>query len=323
MIHSVFDRALNLQLGDGELVGLVGRDAGNGPSTVVLAAQPVPGFPSIGLTPGQSWSITPGRLVLGATPIGGALVFVDLSTVRLWCTALELRRRGVCATDVSADEVLVRLRRVEELASAVAPIGGLAALLPFVRSLVAECAGDAGPATYPLDRAIGQTAITSVGPGTVPALPDPITHRALMAAAELVRGWRVGDRQLVQTAATRLSGLGPGLTPSGDDLLAGFLVGVQRVGHRAKPVLGVAVVVATRGTTTDIAIARVRHAANGLIEERLEDVLAAVLIGDGTDLESAVRRAATWGHTSGVDTLVGLCLGLRLGLHDVSPTSPQ
>ena len=148
---------------------------------------------------------------------------------------------------------------------------------------------------------------------------DFVAERALAAAADFVHGWRSGDPEAVSLAAMRLSGLGPGLTPSGDDLLAGFLIGVASAGSHTEPALTDAVALATRGRTTDIAAARVRHAASGLIEERIEDILAALLTGDGTDLESAVERAATWGHTSGVDTLVGLFVGLRLGLTHPSP----
>lgn len=51
----------------------------------------------------------------------------------------------------------------------------------------------------------------------------------------------------------------------------------------------------------------------------MDDVLVALLIGDGTGLEQAIRQAAAWGHTSGADTLVGLFLGLRLGIEAPMP----
>ena len=43
-VHSLFERALNLVTRGGELLGLVGPWAGNGPATIVLAALPTAGL---------------------------------------------------------------------------------------------------------------------------------------------------------------------------------------------------------------------------------------------------------------------------------------
>ena len=298
VIHSVFDRALNLRAEDGELIGLVGPGAGNGPATVVLATLPTQSFPSSGLAPGQAWAVEGHSLIVGASLI------VDLATAGCWIV-------GAREWTATVADVLAGVRRAEQVAGAAAPAGGLAALLPQIEQLAAEClaAADAGAAP---SASRAETATVTTGGDAVPR--DPVARRALSATADLLRGWLAGDRGRVEIAASRLSGLGPGLTPSGDDLLAGFLVGVAQPGGQPDPALAEAIAMATRERTTDVAAARVRHAARGLIEERLEDVLTVLLTGDSAGLEPAVARAATWGHTSGVDTLVGLFLGLRLGL---------
>jgi hypothetical protein len=49
---------------------------------------------------------------------------------------------------------------------------------------------------------------------------DFVAERALAAAADFEHGWRSGDRRQSHRRDAHLR-LGPGLTPSGDDLLAG------------------------------------------------------------------------------------------------------
>ncbi|WP_203991575.1 DUF2877 domain-containing protein [Sphaerisporangium rufum] len=139
---------------------------------------------------------------------------------------------------------------------------------------------------------------------------DPAGAGALLAA-----GCARGSLLDAITAAERLMGLGPGLTPSGDDMLAGLLVALRHLGAatgagRAVWVADwlaatVAFDAATR--TTMISAALLRCAARG---EACAEVLAVLrgLAGRGP-LEPAVRRLLCVGHTSGAD----LAWGLRAG----------
>jgi len=299
-VHSGFEQAVNLRVPGGPLVGVVGPAAGNGPATIVLKTVGRSGFLASGIDAGQPWAAQTRRLVLA-----DRRVIVDLSEARVWPAAPTRRT-------VPFDEAERRIRRARELAARQAPRGGLAPLLGGFESLFGEIRRVPEAPERPHHRA-----------GT-PALDrrhqaDPLIARASAASRALVTAWRARDPTAVHRAAVALSGLGPGLTPSGDDLLAGFLIGIERFGAPAShDCVGLdaglveAVTAATTGRTTDVAVARVARAANGLIEERIEAVVAAILTGDGRDLGESVARAATWGHTSGIDTLVGLFLGLEL-----------
>ena len=277
-VHSLFERALNLVSDEGALLGLVGPSAGNGPATIVLTALPAEGLDRIALAVGL-----PARAALGGLEVGGRLR-IDLSGVRRWVPA----RTPVA---IGPREIRRRLARAEQLAGAVAPSAGLAPLLPHLATL-AE-------------------------PGEVPPAPselDTLNQTAWTGLQALLPPWRIGDTPTVQQAATGLIGLGPGLTPSGDDLLAGLLIGTARAGGTDVARLGRACLAAATGRTTDVALARLGHAARNTVEEVQETVLTSLLGTDDAALDAAVARAARWGHTSGVDTLVGLFLGLRLGL---------
>jgi hypothetical protein len=232
-IHSVFDRALNLRLDDGALIGTGGSGAGNGPATVVLAAPPIVSFASSGLAPGQTWMIAGHRLVFGAHA-----VTVDLSAACEWRPARRVQRDdsdapgaaapGPAASEtVSNDEALVRIRHAEQIAVAAAPTGGFAPLLPHVPSLVLACLHDIEAPELPPDRAMRDTVgVTREWGAPWTISPEPIVHRALAASAELVRGWHSSDPTASWPPPGASLDFGPGLTPSGDDLLAGFLVGI-------------------------------------------------------------------------------------------------
>ncbi|MEU6740415.1 DUF2877 domain-containing protein [Streptosporangium sandarakinum] len=118
------------------------------------------------------------------------------------------------------------------------------------------------------------------------------------------------------TAAERLVGLGPGLTPSGDDVLAGTLVALRHLGTaagarravRLADRLGAAVARDARGRTTAVSATLLHCAARG---QACAEVLAVLrALTGGWPLEPALERLLRLGHTSGAD----LAWGLRLGL---------
>jgi hypothetical protein len=108
--------------------------------------------------------------------------------------------------------------------------------------------------------------------------------------------------------ATRLGGRGPGLTPSGDDVLAGLLLVARAAGSAdATPAL-LAVVASVR--TTEVAAGFLHWAARGQCIEPAHAVLAA-LAEHGAEAESpACARLTTIGSSSGAALLAGIRIGL-------------
>ncbi len=114
-------------------------------------------------------------------------------------------------------------------------------------------------------------------------------------------------------AAERLIGLGPGLTPAGDDALAGFLLAATHLCPTSQGPLLTALadhvrVRASAGTTA-LSATLLHHAARGEAAPEAVDVLDA-LLGQG-DLSGAVARLLRVGHTSGGDLALGLAAGTR------------
>jgi hypothetical protein len=109
--------------------------------------------------------------------------------------------------------------------------------------------------------------------------------------------------------ARGLVGLGPGLTPSGDDILSGALAAFRVLGTdgRFADALASAVTALAPGRTTALSATLLRLAADGQVSEEAARVLRAVPRADA--LEPAVRALLGLGHTSGADLAAGLLMG--------------
>jgi hypothetical protein len=144
---------------------------------------------------------------------------------------------------------------------------------------------------------------------------DPLDAPGRAAVADLVEALAVGERP--DPAVARLLGRGPGLTPTGDDVLAGALVTLTALGSPLAASLGAAVTAAAPDATTTVSAGLLRHAAAGECIPQLEELLSA--IGHGTDdpAAGALARAAgallAVGHCSGAGLLHGVLVGVAIG----------
>ncbi len=136
------------------------------------------------------------------------------------------------------------------------------------------------------------------------ATARPIVRR-LVAALDS------GDRGAAAVAATGLIGLGPGLTPSGDDALVGIEAALHALDSPMAGFLSLALD-DVEDRTTALAATLLRHAAAGEFAERLHTLIRALLGPDDGAIAMAIDRATAWGATSGTDSLVGVLIGLDL-----------
>jgi hypothetical protein len=107
-------------------------------------------------------------------------------------------------------------------------------------------------------------------------------------------------------------GRGPGLTPAGDDLALGFLLGLNRWGDQLCPHLppepiNQALTEAARHTTTALSASLIECAARGLADERLMAALDGLVTGNLGE-GRIVDHFLGWGHTSGAAAMEGMGL---------------
>ncbi len=111
-------------------------------------------------------------------------------------------------------------------------------------------------------------------------------------------------------AALPLVGLGPGATPSGDDLLVGLAAGLAATDHPLARPFAEGVARRAAGMTTSVAESYLFHAGRLEFSERVHAAALAVLTGPEQQLRAAVGAALAWGVSSGADLLVGMLVGI-------------
>ncbi|MCL2217878.1 MAG: amidase family protein [Defluviitaleaceae bacterium] len=114
----------------------------------------------------------------------------------------------------------------------------------------------------------------------------------------------------------QMAGCGQGLTPSSDD----FLVGVSAALYGGCAAYGLettkeqchALVMGAVPHTTSISAFFLRNASNGYFNERIARLMTAFFASDSHEnLTSAAKELCEMGATSGMDTLAGICFGLK------------
>jgi hypothetical protein len=114
----------------------------------------------------------------------------------------------------------------------------------------------------------------------------------------------------------RLLGVGPGLTPAGDDVLAGLLVGLWSFDQRAEP-LRLAVLAGLSAGTTDLSAALLRCAARGESIPQVNQLLRA-MSGSAWEgrLDHAMDELVRVGHTSGTALATGVLAAATMAIGD-------
>lgn len=141
-------------------------------------------------------------------------------------------------------------------------------------------------------------------------------HRARHGyAVQLADRLAVAAHDDVRDELGSLLGCGPGLTPTGDDVLLGLLAGARLLnGWPGESVLRAALgdnQAALRGTTTRVSAELLRHALAGSLPPAVVDVCRSVEAGVRQTPMGAVEHLARIGGTSGSDIILGLSLSLE------------
>jgi hypothetical protein len=134
-------------------------------------------------------------------------------------------------------------------------------------------------------------------------------HNALSVhaqpALEAIDRWLAGNA--LGNEAAQLIGLGPGLTPSGDDYLGGVLMALRWLGRGSQadslwrwlePRLA--------RQTSAISAAHLAAAAAGQVHEALHEVLENLSAWQVPDLHPSLAKLDGVGHSSGWDALAGI-----------------
>lgn len=280
-VHSVFERTFNIAIGN-ELVGIARSSVPRSPINLVTDIPADEDMRSLGIQKGMEVRIVDERIF-----IGGVLE-LSLKDAKLWQPKTRTER---C---VGRELIEQNLKLARQFAADKRERDGLGQLLPHMD----EIARGAMPSASDLNR---------------------VAKAALPHLLNLVKVVQAGDIDGVRGAAKGLVGLGPGLSPSADDALAGFTAALWWTSRslcngidRAKEINQA--IVSRAGGTTLLSQQLLGWAAKGEVDERIQGLFEVLLGGMSQDVEVASERVLAMGETSGVDTMVGVLLGFELGL---------
>jgi hypothetical protein len=278
-------------------------------SSCVRAALTGPARPSTWL------GVTPAALYLRTPSAPGVVALLAHDAVRLPCSLLlptiaaELPLTsiagGAMVGDAMVGDAMVGDAMVGDAMVGDAMVGD-------------DCLAWTGPAGPVVVRAVREWAPAQVRPGRVAAEALAALRDALPTPADLgIDGALVRLLTTEPTAAVAgLLGRGPGLTPAGDDVLAGFLLGARAFGLDAAGARATVAAMAPIHTTA-LSAALLWHADRGECISEVA-VVAAALTGltdhkpiehgltGHCGLEHALGRLLDVGHTSGGALALGL-----------------
>jgi len=280
-VHSVFDRTFNIIIGD-ELVGVARNSISRSPINLITDIPSSKNMPSLGVRKGMQVRKVGNRVLVGE------VLEISLEGAQLW-------RPKTRAERCLGPELIKRnLELAKQLAASKGGREGLGQLLKHVDEIAA---------------------------GKMPQTSDlnMVARAVLPRLIDLVKAAKSENVEGVKGTTQKLIGLGPGLSPSADDTLSGLTAALWWVSHslnkkinRVKKINET--VVSCSNKTTLLSQQLLKHAAKGETNERVGELLEAILAGAPPDVESGVEEVLKIGETSGIDMVVGVLVGLNLFL---------
>ena len=150
-------------------------------------------------------------------------------------------------------------------------------------------------------------------PGPLERVPHFPRSHALMGG--LVESLARRNRRSLKVVTSSMAGLGPGLTPAGDDFLAGVLLtlAIHQQRHADAELAEIAnmLVETAAPRTGEISAAYLKAAHAGEAHERWHRLLSAVASGEAASIEGAAKSVMEAGETSGADMLAGFLAASR------------
>jgi hypothetical protein len=201
----------------------------------------------------------------------------------------------------SRGPVLLDLRRAERpLSRALAPVARLGAAHRACTARLAQLQAAAG-CELRIDAVRG-----------VMRAPSAIGRALAEAARELLAAARTGEANPAwfRPGVAALVGLGPGLTPSGDDFLSGLIAAARAAGAAAAEALGAAVGPALLRTSA-LSAFLIRSGLRGFWPTPLIDLAEALAADRAPPALAALDALCRLGHSSGADLAAGFLLGLE------------
>jgi Protein of unknown function (DUF2877). len=151
-----------------------------------------------------------------------------------------------------------------------------------------------------------------------------LTRKFSQPVIALIAATKRFDIEGSTDGAQKMIGLGPGVTPTGDDILIGFLAGLWSVaGEDNQRLLFISdfgkALLSLAKETNEISRTYLYHAVRGEFSSSFITLIKAIGESEEERLTRAAKNAMQVGHSSGMDSITGLVIGLTIWSDPPSP----
>lgn len=139
----------------------------------------------------------------------------------------------------------------------------------------------------------------------------------------IVNSIRSQDKYALTRSMKKLTGLGVGLTPSGDDVLMGLFatLSITMKGTNRDWLVNAYrnVLIQIRELTNEVSLSYLNAIRDGYYPERFSNLVSAIIrSGKPKDIYSPLEEMLQWGSTSGSEIILGILLGFSLSIENLN-----
>ncbi len=287
-VHSAFNRACNIMTEDNRIYSLLSSDKAIAPLSVVLKLDK--GFIDSGIA--QGMEVTMDKKYLR---INEANVEIDISKAKLWQGSPRFQGKR----KVTEEGLINNLKIVED---SIFSSGRFEGIAPIVFSC-----GEYFESLKPFR---SETVETN---NYCSFIEDRFIR--------LFRNVIDNDLESFLDSIKNIIGFGPGLTPSTDDFIAGFMVGLIYLSNYYDMNISEAIQLNNMmikdldNKTTKISYKMLESAAIGEVSEDVTELLSCIFNkSTNNELKTSMLRVLDYGETSGTDTVCGIYSACRIML---------
>ncbi|KKM60707.1 hypothetical protein LCGC14_1539160 [marine sediment metagenome] len=287
LIHSIFQRVINITVLENQLISLVGQEVGQGPLNILVNIPKHINLLTIGIKRGDIVTRVGESIVIGENVI-------EISTQ--WTELWEPKRKFQTSLQ-PLKTIMANIEIMRDIALASDHLSGLGELIPF-------------------------THINGLKDSKTEKLGS-VSHLALPHISSMLKAIKSGHSHDIIRITKHLVGLGPGLTPAADDMLLGLMISMLYISENFNKTsidvkkINKDIISIISGRTTIISEEFLREASVGKVNEAVASLMENLLTSRQREVENSVRKLLDLGGTSGTDTVLGVILGSHLMLIDI------
>jgi len=287
LIHSIFQRVINITVLENRLISLVGQEIGQGPLNILTNIPNHINLSTIGIKKGDIVTRIGESIVIGEN-----VIVISTQWTELW----EPKRKFQ-ANLQPLKAIMANIEVMRDFALASDHLSGLGELIPF-------------------------THINGLKDSKTEKLGS-VSQLALPHISSMLKAIKSGHSHDIIRITKNLVGLGPGLTPAADDMLIGLMISMLYISENFNETsidvkkINKDIISIISGRTTIISEEFLREASVGKVNEAVASLMEKLLTSKQRELENSVRKVLDLGGTSGTDTVFGVILGSHLMLIDI------